>query len=71
MFEPFLLLNYLCNFQGGVILVVRPPFIFPKDFLCHHGKKINETYFEDGSLVKSNTYWIGVGMSLGMDHSIT
>ena len=59
------MIHQVCGCQTGVILVVRPPFLFPQDMLCHHGKQINDTFYEDGSLVKSKTYWIGVGMSLG------
>jgi len=47
----------------GVILVVRPPFIFPKIIYHLQNQQINETLSNVDSLdKKGNMYWIGVGI---------
>lgn len=53
----------------GVILVVRPPFIFPNDNLCndtngnHTVKRV--FYSEKNDFKKDNHFWIGVALALG------
>jgi len=47
----------------GVILVVRPPFIFPQTIYNLETQYVNETYLNDDSVSKNGSmYWIGVGI---------